>query len=136
GESYTLAGFTGATYLFGRLRADSHAREAGLLGLEAVAHAEIIVEILKEVAQRERPLDAAHHGRFFKGGSSFPSGHSADSFAVASVFAYEYRNHIAVPIAAYSVASLVAFSRLSGRNHWASDIFVGSSTGFLIGRYL
>jgi membrane-associated phospholipid phosphatase len=136
GASYTVAGFTAATYIFGRLRGNSHAREAGFLGMEAVAHTAIIVTALKEIAQRERPLDANHHGRFWKGGSSFPSGHSATSFAVASVFAYEYRDHIAVPITAYSVASLVAFSRLSGRKHWASDIFVGSSTGFLIGRYL
>jgi membrane-associated phospholipid phosphatase len=136
GATYTLAGFTGLTYLVGRFRTDSHEREAGLLGMEAVAHTGIIVEVLKELAQRERPLEGNQHGRFWKGGSSFPSGHSAESFAVATVFAYEYRQHIAVPITAYSAASLIAFSRLSGRRHWASDIFVGSSTGFLIGRYL
>jgi membrane-associated phospholipid phosphatase len=136
GATYTLAGFTGVTYLIGRLRTDSHERETGLLGMEAVAHTAIIVEVLKEMAQRERPLEGNQHGRFWKGGSSFPSGHSAESFAVATVFAYEYRDHIAVPITAYSAASLVAFSRLSGQRHWASDIFVGSSTGFLIGRYL
>ena len=51
------------------------------------------------------------------------------------VFAYEYRDHIAVPIAAYSLAGIVSASRLSARRHWVSDIFVGGSLGFLIGRY-
>jgi hypothetical protein len=134
GATYTLAGITGATYLIGRAEGDDHAREAGFLGMEAVAHSGMIAGILKEIAQRERPLDDGQHGRFWKGGTSFPSGHATSAFAVAAVFSYEYRDHIAVPISAYSVATLVALSRLSARRHWASDIFVGSSMGFLIGR--
>ncbi len=49
---------------------------------------------------------------------------------------YEYRDHIAVPITAYTVATLVSLSRVSARRHWGSDIFVGGATGFLIGRYI
>jgi membrane-associated phospholipid phosphatase len=30
----------------------------------------------------------------------------------------------------------VSVSRLGARRHWISDIFVGGSTGFLIGRYI
>jgi membrane-associated phospholipid phosphatase len=55
---------------------------------------------------------------------------------VATVFAYEYKNHRAAPIIAYSLASAVAVSRISAQRHWLSDIFVGGSTGFLIGRYV
>jgi membrane-associated phospholipid phosphatase len=51
------------------------------------------------------------------------------------VFAYEYREHIAVPIVAYSLATVVDLSRFGARAHWYSDVFVGSSMGFLIGRY-
>ncbi len=135
GSGYTLAGFSGATYLIGQLVGDSHAREAGLLGLEALGHTQIAVFAIKQIANRERPLDHDGRGGFWEGGNSFPSGHAASSFAVATVFAYEYREHLAIPIAAYSLATVISASRLSARRHWVSDIFVGGSAGFLIGRF-
>ncbi len=135
GASYSLAGISGATYLVGRFTGNGRAREAGLLGLEALGHTQIAVVALKEVTNRERPLDNDGHGGFWEGGNSFPSGHAASSFAVATVFAYEYRDHIAVPIGAYSLAGLVSASRLGARRHWVSDIAVGASVGFLIGRF-
>ena len=136
GASYTLAGFTGATLLLGQFTKNQHLRETGLLSLEAFGHTQIVVFGLKEITNRERPLDHDRGGGFWAGGNSFPSGHAATSFAVATVFAYEYRRHIAVPITAYALASLVSASRLSAQRHWVSDIFVGASTGFLIGRFV
>jgi hypothetical protein len=137
GAAYTLAGFSGATYLIGKATDNSHAKETGLLSLEALGHAQLLALGLKTITQRERPLDENPGGTgFWKGGDAFPSGHATSSFAVAAVFAYEYRDHIAVPITAYSLASLISVSRLSARRHWASDIFVGGSMGFLIGRYV
>jgi membrane-associated phospholipid phosphatase len=115
---------------------DEHLRETGLLGLEALGHAQIVVFGLKQVTNRERPLESDGRGGFWEGGDSFPSGHAASSFAVATVFAYEYRDHIAVPITAYTLASLISASRLSARKHWVSDIFVGGSVGFLLGRFV
>lgn len=136
GAAYTLAGISGATYLVGHFTEDDHAREAGWLGLEAIAHSQVAVFTLKQITNRQRPVTHEGRGGFWQGGDSFPSGHATTSFAVATVFAYEYRDHIAVPITAYTLASLVAASRLSARRHWVSDIFVGGSMGFLIGRYV
>ena len=137
GAAYSLAGFSGATYLIGKITDNNHAKETGILSLEALGHAQLLALGIKAITQRERPLDANPSGTgFWKGGDSFPSGHATSSFAVASVFAYEYREHIAVPITAYSLASLISVSRLGARKHWASDIFVGGSLGFLIGRYV
>jgi PAP2 superfamily len=137
GAAYSLAGFSGATYLIGKATKDEHKKETGFLSLEALGHAQLLVLGLKAITQRERPLDENPSGTgFWKGGDAFPSGHAASSFAVATVFAYEYREHIAVPITAYSLASLISASRLSARRHWASDIFVGGSLGFLVGRYV
>jgi hypothetical protein len=136
GAAYSLAGFSGAIYLIGKATKDDHKKETGILSLEALGHAQLLALGLKAITQRERPLDENPSGTgFWKGGDAFPSGHATSSFAVASVFAYEYREHIAVPITAYSLASLISVSRLSARRHWASDIFVGGSLGFLIGRY-
>ncbi len=136
GASYTLAGISGSAYLLGRLGGNGHVKEAGWLGLQAIAHTQVFVFGIKQTTNRERPLDHDGHGSFWKGGNSFPSGHAATSFALATVFAYAYRDHIAVPITAYSLASVVAASRLSAQRHWVSDIFVGGSMGFLIGRYV
>jgi membrane-associated phospholipid phosphatase len=136
GAAYTLAGFSGATFLFGQAAKNDHARETGLLALEALAHAQVVVFGVKQLTNRSRPDRNDQKAGFWNGGNSFPSGHAASAFSVAAVFAYEYREHLAVPIAAYALAGAVSASRLSARRHWFSDIFVGGSTGFLLGRYV
>ena len=137
GAPYTLAGFAGVYYGIGRATSNAHASETGFLALEALGDSQLIALVLKEVTQRQRPSAPNVRGTgFWNGGSSFPSGHALGSFAVASVFAYEYRQHLAVPIVAYSLATIVDLSRFGARAHWYSDVFVGSSMGFLIGRYV
>ena len=136
GAVYTLAGFSGATFLLGRAFGNKHASEAGLLALEALVHAQVVVFGIKQITNRSRPDRNDDVAGFWKGGDSFPSGHATSAFSVAAVFAYEYRDHIAVPITAYALASAVAASRLGAQRHWFSDVFVGGSTGFLLGRYV
>lgn len=46
----------------------------------------------------------------------------------------EYRNKPLVPIIAYSAATLVGVSRLTGNKHWFTDILVGATLGYLSGR--
>jgi membrane-associated phospholipid phosphatase len=121
--------------LIGKATKNKRAREAGWLGLEAIAHTQLVIFGMKQATNRQRPIRNEGAG-FWKGGDSFPSGHAGTSFALATVFAYEYSDHIAVPIIAYTAASIISASRLSARRHWMSDIFVGGSTGFLLGRYI
>lgn len=108
GAVYTLAGALGATYLIGKMTGNKHARETGWLGLEAIAHTQLVVFGIKQATNRKCPVLEQGRAGFWNGGDSFPSGHAATSFALAIVFAYEYRHHIAVPITAYSVATLVS----------------------------
>ena len=135
GAAYSLAGMAGATLLVGQLGGNDHLKEAGLLGLEALGHTQISVFAVKQFTNRQRPLDQDGKGSFWEGGNSFPSGHAAGAFSLATVFAYEYSDHLAVPITAYSAATLISISRLGARRHWVSDIVVGGSLGFLIGRF-
>ncbi len=136
GAWYSIAGISGAAYLTGKITRNERARETGLLGLEALGHAQMVVFGIKQATNRARPPERDGRSGFWEGGTSFPSGHAASSFALATVFAYEYRNvSIAVPIGAYSLAALVAASRVGAQRHWISDIVVGSSLGFLIGRF-
>ena len=141
GAPYTLAGIAAATYLISRATGNKKARETGFLGALAIGHSQLLTQGLKLISQRERPLDYRENGHgglgFWRGGDSFPSGHASSSFALATVFAYEYgREHRWVKYTSYGLASVVAASRLSGQKHWLSDLFVGATTGFMIGRFV
>jgi membrane-associated phospholipid phosphatase len=136
GAGYTVLPITAGFYIGGAIAHNEKARETGILGGEAVLDSLIVSEVFKLTMRRQRPLDADGKGRFFQGGSSFPSGHSTVSWALASVVAHEYNENIFYPIAAYSLASLVSFSRLSGENHFPSDIFAGAALGWFTGRYV
>ncbi|HKV46616.1 MAG TPA: phosphatase PAP2 family protein [Candidatus Acidoferrales bacterium] len=137
GAPYTLAAAMGTLFLLSKVTHERHLTETGFLSLEALAHSQLIAVGIKEIAQRERPIAAVQRQGFWEGGSSFPSGHATGAFAVATVFAYEYGGqHLAVPIIGFSLASVVGASRVSGRRHWVSDVFVGSALGFLEGRYM
>jgi membrane-associated phospholipid phosphatase len=136
GAVYTVLPITAGLYIGGAISHNPKARETGILGGEAALDSLIVVAVLKGVTQRPRPLESNGNGSFFTGGGSFPSGHSAEAWALASVVAHEYNKNILYPITAYGLASLVSFSRLSGQQHFASDIVVGSAIGWFIGRYV
>ncbi|MCU1336242.1 MAG: phosphoesterase, PA-phosphatase related [Bryobacterales bacterium] len=136
GAGYTVIPIAAGFYIGGAFAHNEKARETGVLGAEAIVDAVIVGEVLKLATQRQRPLDGNGNGRFFAGGSSFPSGHSAVSWALASVVAHEYNKNVFYPIAAYGLASLVSLSRLSGQQHFASDVVAGSAMGWFIGRYV
>ena len=143
GEGLFPAGF----YLIGLARTDSYAQKSGLLSMEALADAEVVSEIIKNVSRRRRPVDVPAYGDFsntwFKAGpgvlvnrGSFLSGHTTGAFAVAAVFAERYRRHRWVPLAAYGLAGLVAFSRVSNQNHFPSDVFAGAVIGYSISHFV
>jgi membrane-associated phospholipid phosphatase len=140
GAPYTLAGATATLFFLSKATHEDHLTETGFLSMEALAHSELIGLGIKEMTQRERPVNVTgslNREGFWDGGASFPSGHATGSFAVATVIAYEYGDqHIAVPIIGFTLASIVSASRVSGRQHWVSDVFVGSALGFMEGRYI
>ena len=136
GSIYSLAAASGAFYLVGREKKNDRARETGLLSAEAVIDSVIVEGVLKGVTQRARPLDGRERSEFFDGGSSFPSGHSTQTWAVATVIAHEYKDRPAVQIAAYGIATAVSVARFTGHKHYLSDVVAGSAMGFGIGRYV
>jgi hypothetical protein len=109
-----------------------HARETGRLMGEAAGHAFIIDTGLQAMFRRARP-DDSRSGDFFVGGTSFPSNHSAVAWAMASVVANEYPGW-GTKALSYGLASAVSLGRVAGRKHFASDVLVGSTLGWIIGR--
>ncbi len=55
------------------------------------------------------------------------------SWSIATVIAHEYPGPL-VKTAAYGLASAVSLSRISSRDHFPSDVVVGATFGYLIGR--
>jgi membrane-associated phospholipid phosphatase len=137
GSLYSTAGAAGVIYLAGRATHNDRLRETGLLGAEALINSTIVVSALKMASQRQRPPADHSSGEFFDGGSSFPSGHAINAWSLATVIAQEYGHHRPlVKIGAYGLATAVSLSRYTGRNHFLSDVLVGSAIGYGIGRYV
>ena len=133
-------------YAVGLIRRDPKMQRTALLAAEAVADAEIVTTVLKDVTKRVRPAAIPSRGNFadswfesggsvIRGDGSFPSGHTIAAFSVATVVARRYGNHRWVPYAAYGLAALVGFSRLSLSAHFLSDVFVGGAFGYSISRF-
>jgi len=136
GSVYGLGAVAGAFYLFGRRNNDDRARETGLLSAEALVNSVIVSSALKGITQRARPLAGVERSEFFDGGNSFPSGHSTQVWAVATVIANEYQDRRAVQIAAYGAATAVSVARFTGHKHYLSDVVAGSALGYAIGKYV
>ena len=111
GALYTVAGISAGTYLIGRFAAKERLRDTGWIGLEALAHTQIVVQGIKAATQRERPPEPQPRRGFWTGGSSFHSGHAATAFAWATVVARQYSEKKIVPIAVYSLAAIVSAAR-------------------------
>jgi len=131
--AYSLIGLGGASFLFGHLQHNDHLQEAGLLSGEAAINSTAVAYLLKESTRRQRPIEGNGNGDFFRGGTSFPSEHSAIAWSVASVWAHEYPG-ILSQIAAYGLATAVTATRVTAKQHFPSDVLVGSALGWYFGR--
>lgn len=127
----SLVGAGAGLYLFSYPTHNVHWRETGFLAGEAALNSLVTVEALKYATRRERPSQGNGEGHFFSGGTSFPSEHSAVAWSIAGVIAHEYPGPLP-SIMAYGMASAVSFSRVHGREHFPSDVFIGSVLGYLI----
>lgn len=143
GSGYVLVGAAALTYAIGRLEHKEGPREAGMLSLEAVADATLVVESLKLATNRQRPFVAPGTGKFWPDDSeiytlngSFPSGHAATTWALARVMVEETPGHPWLHVLLYGVASAVSIARVTGQDHFPSDALVGSVIGYTIGGYV
>jgi hypothetical protein len=123
----------GASFLFGYATHNDHLQETGLLSAEAAINSTGVTYLFKEITQRQRPLEGNKNGDFFKGGASFTSEHSAIAWSIASVWAHEYPGWLS-QLAAYSLASAVTITRVTAKQHFPSDVLVGSALGWYFGR--
>ncbi len=142
GSPYATLGGSAGLYFLGLGTHNEHLAETGRLGAEAIVDSLLLVEALKLATNRERPNKGNGQGGFWPHGTrsyeldgSFPSGHAAESFALARVIASEYPSK-PVQIGAYAFALAISASRVTARQHFPSDVLVGGTFGYLIGGYV
>jgi hypothetical protein len=139
---YGSIGGTAGLYLLGSATHNDHLAETGRMGGEAIVNALLVVEALKLATNRERPNEGNGRGGFWPHGTSkyeldgsFPSGHAAVSWAFAQVIASEFPSK-PIQFGAYAFALGISVSRVTAREHFPTDVLVGGTFGYLIGRYV
>jgi hypothetical protein len=129
----SLVAASGGIYFWGGLEHDSHAQETGILSGEALLDSLAVGSALQLFSGRQRPTQGSGKGKFWQGGNSFPSEHTAMAWSIASVLAHEYPGPM-TEFLAYGAASAISVARVTGRNHFVSDVLVGSVLGWYLGR--
>jgi undecaprenyl-diphosphatase len=122
-------------YIFG----GENTRKVALIGLAALLVANVAVYFLKFIVAEPRPFNVLPNVDLLVSETeiySFPSGHSASSFAVMIVIGLKYRLHIKgksyrllYPLLAF--AALIAFSRVYIGVHYPLDVVFGAIVGIL-----
>ena len=124
------------TYGVGCGDGNHYLRDTGFKSLAAMGTAGLADLGLKLAFDRQFPYGTVSQGKFWGGGRSFPSGHSATSFAFASVVAHRYPHKAWVKWGAYALATGVSLSRYPAKKHYTSDILVGATLGYVTGAYM
>ena len=132
GAEYSF-GVLGGFFLAGKLFDDEKSLNVAEDGLSAsLIAAGAITPLMKAAFGRRRPSQTRGTAEFGEGGASFPSGHTTQAFAVASVVASHY-DSIWVKVGAYTLAGLVGWSRMEEKAHYASDVVAGALIGIVVG---
>ncbi|OPX42374.1 undecaprenyl pyrophosphate phosphatase [Ruminiclostridium hungatei] len=100
-------------------------RDTGIQALISLAVSHLMVQILKRCICRLRPKEVVPDINTFKVSLdyySFPSGHTAAAFSIATALALNMHG-AAAP--AYAAASVVAITRLYLGVHYPSDVLAG-----------
>jgi membrane-associated phospholipid phosphatase len=137
GEPRYVLPVIGAGIVAGQLTGRSSVTRAALRASGAVAIASGITGAVKFVIGRSRPQGDGDADLFrpLSGWNSFPSGHAAVAFALATAIADETGDPWS-DAALYGAATLTAMARLNDDRHWTSDVFVGALVGHLSARWL
>ncbi len=152
GGTYGIAGVS-ALALGGLIFHKTDMAETGLLATQAIITSGAWAQVAKLLSGRERPSQSYEAsqlpgGKWYGGlveisnpdnlptnsFNSFPSGHATTAFAIATVLAMKYKNCKAVPVTAYTLATLVGATRMIEHKHWLSDVFAGAVLGHLCAR--
>ncbi len=101
----------------------------------AAAGAEVIKVLFGRARPPEQPNNHAYFRPLVLRDHSFPSGHTATAFALATAAAAGTKSKALHPVY-FGVAALTAWSRVNNDRHWLSDVIGGAAVGILVGRFV
>ncbi|MGQ9671587.1 MAG: phosphatase PAP2 family protein [Candidatus Aminicenantales bacterium] len=138
GDGAVLLGGLAVLYGVGEIGRRDHPRRIALLSLESLATTTFFIWSSKFIFGRSRPSTGESSWKFrpfsfSSSHTSFPSGHAASAFAVATAIAEETSAPV-VDGLAYGLATLVAIARATQDKHWFSDGLFGSAVGYFVAR--
>ena len=142
GPTTVLAGATATLLIGGIIFKDRKLLETTRLVIESALITGVITWTSKGLFSRSRPYtnESTKDFNLFKFSSahehnSFPSGHSSNIFSLVTVITKQYPAWwLKVP--AYTLAVSVGLQRIDDRQHWTSDVVVGSVLGYWVGSRL
>jgi membrane-associated phospholipid phosphatase len=111
-------------FLAGRMSTSGSFRAATYDMAQAMVVTGAYTEILKRTVGRNRP-DLSDR-------RSFPSGHTSNMFALATVANAHFGAKVGIP--AYVAAAAVGSARIDKNVHNLSDVLAGATLGYVIGR--
>jgi membrane-associated phospholipid phosphatase len=136
GQGWVLGAIGLAVALIGHRLGRRELLRAGLVAVPALVASGLLARVVKILVGRPRPgvVDEglAHWGPSLAAGyNSFPSGHATAAFTLAAVLAAASPSWRLV---LYSLAVLIAFSRVAVDAHFVSDVVAGGLLGWVAGR--
>ena len=136
GTAFSL-GYLGVAWGVGEAVGDPRGAWLARDGLEATLIATGITTATKMTVGRSRPSDVEEdRWEWFSNNRSFPSGHTTQAFALASVTARTFDDQPWVGAMAFTVATGVGLARINGNHHYASDTLMGAAIGTSVGWFV
>lgn len=138
GNHYTMIPLAGI-YTYGLLADDPASKRIGLKLMTASLLSVFYNAAIKTSVGRSRPYSQKGNCDFnpfsfnFEQ-TSFPSGHTTFTFAIAAVLEQEFHS-TGITAAAYTAAVMTAFARMYNDVHWFSDTVFGAVIGYYIGKF-
>lgn len=124
GQMIPNAIYAGTMYGFYYFNDDLVAHKKSLHMIKSTVYSGLVSNFLKKVIREPRPNNSTSR-------ESFPSGHTTTAFAFASVIGTEHEWYWGV--AAYTMATFVAYSRINDNAHRLHDVVGGAVLGLSYG---
>src|SRR5262249_17814024 len=115
---------TAGLFTAGRFAHDARFRAFSYDILEGTLVTAAYTQVLKTAVGRTRP-DGSND-------RSFPSGHASNAFTWATIVEHHYGWKGGIP--AYAVAAAIGAARVTGGQHYLSDVAAGATLGVIVGR--
>jgi membrane-associated phospholipid phosphatase len=139
-ESIALAAYGAILFSTAYVRQDERLFEYGTLALEALAVQQFYHVATKLLIGRESPYQGEGEGEIygptkfsFPGGT--PSGHASTAYAQLAVLAH-YWDKWPLHVLAHLGGLYVSAALVYERQHFISDVIIGSAMGYYIGRWI